>query len=668
MHQSKKVFSALIASAFISLPICAQSHISSQKHDSPVSMAVALNNYKTKDNSILTVDQNGVVIKWDKNDFSGLEGEHFQLTSFPAKLLARNPAGPEIAIYESDNLTNYHISIWDWQTLTKKISIRLNDEVTTMAFSAQGTYLICGTRGSDTKFIETATGKVSDVIFNSTGAIDFVYTASSEKSAVFYTPNDDNKGYLTYFNLKNGKRMKKLRTDLIQSQVCLFDNANYLAGVTTDKKGDMIRIHMATPNEKSNNPNNLTLLASYPASNPILITSVRSSLLYYITNEAKAGYRLYKIEANDQKKKFDKPSLVKNIKGISSKEKITCATLSGNLIYIGTSSGNVYELSCDKANDNETVFPLSDNEYKKIHAAVSIEDKCYLLTSDSILAASYTDEKTKKISTNNGYTDIIPYKTNLILWAKNKKKPAVLLNTETGKTSALYNVSGPLQSLKINGDYLIALEDNSKIYRFNLNSQKKALVYSNGSLYDAALLSANNLFIAKTRGTTPKVPFLQLNIKSNEKVPVNSVTGNLGSSLSYDLENKTSEIFGIVTKADTVNNEEAQTTFFAYDPKSKKSRSFCTVNTEEYDSFTFISWPYAYTNLGKTSLRAYNLENTEVQEKFLERGSGCPEKLSKSSDKLILVNKDGSVSWYDLSSNKIISNWYVTQEDELFTF
>ncbi|WP_191014714.1 hypothetical protein [Treponema zioleckii] len=630
-------------------------------------MIVALNNYKTKDKSILSVDQDGVVIRWDKNEFSGLEGEHFQFASFPVKLLARNPTGTEIAIYESDNLTNYHISILDWENLTKKYTIRLSDEVTTMAFSAQGTYLICGTRGSDTKFINTATGEISDVLINSTGAIDFVYTASSEKSIAFYTPNDENKGYLTYSNLKTGKRIKKLRTDLIQSQVCFFDNANYLAGVTTGKNGDMLRIHMATPDEKSKNPNNLTLLGSYAVSKPILIGAVRSSALYYITNEAKLGYRLYKIEADPEKKTLKSPVLVKNITGLASKESITCATLLGNMIYIGTSNGNVYELNCADGTTNETVFAATDNEYKKILAVANIGETCYLLTNDSILETSYTDNKTKKISANDGYTDIIPYKTNLILWAKNKKKAAVLFNPETGKQTSLYPVAGPLQSLKLTDEYLIALEDSSKIYRFNLNSKKKTLVYSNGSLYDAELLSENNLYIAKTRGTTPKVPFLYLNLKSNEKVPVNSVSGNLVSALSYDLERKPSEIFGIVTKSDT-ENEEATTSFFAYDTKTKKTRTFHTVNTEEYDSFTFASWPYVYTNLGKTSLKAYNLEKDSVEEQVLQRGSGNPEKLSKSGDKLILVNKDGSVSWYDFASNRIISNWYVTQDDELFTF
>ena len=175
----KFFFSMIFCTAGI---IFAQSHFSSQAHLTDVTDVSEISG----DGSVYSTGNDGFVIKWANN-----QGEHYQFTDSEIKLIARNPSNNnEIAIYETDGSTLHRVTVWNWSKFTKKYGFRFTDSITSMTFSAKGTYLICGTASvNGAYFINNATGDlVNKKIKENTGVVNMIQTSNSDKNSAMYSP------------------------------------------------------------------------------------------------------------------------------------------------------------------------------------------------------------------------------------------------------------------------------------------------------------------------------------------------------------------------------------------------------------------------------------------------------------------------------------------------
>ena len=136
----KKILS-LVFAAFLIFSLQAQSHISTQSHQAQVSQVTPVSARGT-DSTFFTASDDGFVIKWT---FDG-QGEHYQFSDVAIKMLAVAPGGNEIALYETDGGSINRITVWDWKTLTRKYLKKFSDSITSLTYSANGTYLNCNCR------------------------------------------------------------------------------------------------------------------------------------------------------------------------------------------------------------------------------------------------------------------------------------------------------------------------------------------------------------------------------------------------------------------------------------------------------------------------------------------------------------------------------------------
>ena len=51
-----------------------------------------------------------------------------------------------------------------------------------------------------------------------------------------------------------------------------------------------------------------------------------------------------------------------------------------------------------------------------------------------------------------------------------------------------------------------------------------------------------------------------------------------------------------------------------------------------------------------------------------KRSASLPVKIAKNRTRLVVLNKDGSVSWYNPDMNAVIADWYLTINGEWFEF
>ena len=620
--------------------IYAQSHTSTQSHSGTVTNVAYLDG---ADNSVFSAGNDGFLIKWTEDGM----GEHYQISDLPIKMIARSPNGNEIAVYETDGASLNRVSVWNWKTLTRKYALRFTDSLTSLAYSAKGNFIICGTASvSGAFFLNAQNGSViRNKVKGNTGVVSYIQTSDSEKSAIMYLP----KGSLIYYNLQNGEQKAKFNTEYDLSQFCMFNNGVFGAGV----RSGMLYIVQAVTGDT---------VGSYPANNPVLIGSNKSKDLFYIINENRQ-FKVYKV-ANDRNKAVIAPELQRTFSGLKTGESVVCATLAGEEIYAGTNLGNLYKFDFVKAERVDVQQSLTDKMYDKIYDVAAVGEDFYFLTPSSIFRSSYDSANVDRKAANSGYTNIIPYGENIILWSKDSKKAVVLLELSNGRMTQLFAPAGTVQVLKLYGNALIDVESNSSVNMFDIQTLKKRELYKGTSIQDAILYNENDLYVAKSSGSSPNVPLIYVNVNTQETVPL-SMKGNVAYSLSYDAEKNSSEFYGVTIYTNS-QTKKLTTSIFAYKPQTKTSRYLLSITDEDSEAFAALSGIVLYTNIGKSQVRSYNLSTR--RDLLYRRSASMPIKTVTNQSKMVVLNRDGSITWYNPTLNTPLADWYLTTDGSWFEF
>ena len=622
--------------------IYAQSHISTQSHSGAVSNVAYLEN---SDGSVFSAGNDGFLIKWTEDGI----GEHYQISDLPIKMIARSPNGNEIAVYESDGASLNRVSVWNWKNFTRKFAFRFTDSLTSLAYSAKGTYIICGTASvSGAFFLNSSNGSViRNKIKGNTGVVNYVQTSDTENSVVMYSP----KGILSYYNLKNGEKKESFNTEYDLSQFCMFNNSRFGAGIRENE----LLVVLAIGNTIGRFPIN-------QSANPVLIGSNSSKDLYYIVNENRQ-FKLFKV-ANDRNKAVIAPEIQRTFSGLKTGESVVCANLADEEIYAGTNFGNVYKFDYAKAERVDVLQALTDKMYDKIYDVAAVGEDFYFLTPNSIFRSSYDNANVDRKASNSGYTNIISYGENIILWSKDSKKAVVMMELSSGRTTQLFAPVGTVQVLKLYGNSLIDVESNSSVNMIDIQSFKKKQLYQGTSIQDAILFNETDLYIAKSSGSSPNVPLIYVNVNTQETVPL-SMKGNVAYSLSFDPNQNSSEFYGITiyTNAQT---KKLTTSIFAYKPQTKAYRYLSSITDEDSEAFASLYGNVLFTNIGKSQVRSYNLSTR--RDLLYRRSASMPIKTVKTQSKMVVLNRDGSISWYNPSLNTVLADWYLTTDGSWFKF
>ena len=623
---SRKVILGLFffALAFLSF---AQSHISTQGHQDTVTCFSAL--ASGEDNAYFSAGDDGFLIKWDENT----QGEHYQITNLSIKLIAQNPINSEIAVYETDNAKVHSVSVWDWKTLQRKYIKRFSDTITSLSYTAQGNFLIVGTTSVDgTYFLDAKKGSIVKKIKESTGIISMAETSASEKTCVMYSPN----GNLSYYSLEKGDKKAKINVENSLFQPTLFANNEFFAGV----KDNLVHIFHATDGKR---------LALFQSENPILVASKGKAEtgLFFVDKQGK-NFALKYVDNIELKDSII--PIVGEAEGMASD-----TNRQSGLIILGTKSGNLYRLPTTANSNVQTIKPMSDKAYQKIFDVSADGNDFYFLTSDSVYRTSYSEEATApvRVGANNGSTNLLKYGNSVILWSKDTRKEIVMLNVETGKTTPLFTPANAIQILKIFNETLVYIQGNSFVRTYSMISGADKELYTGTAIQDVILYNEKDLYVAKA-ATDNESPVIHVDTMTRETVPVQA-RGSIAYSLSHDDGSKTPAFYGISVQSDASGN--AKTTVFSYKPATKTFSPLLQFSDEDPDAFTAIYQDALYTNIGKSQVRSFNTSTKKTL--IFKRSASMPLKVARSKDMLLILNRDGSISWYKPNFAAVVDDWYL---------
>ena len=629
----------LAASAFIFLALNAQSHISTQSHQAQVTQISPVS-ARGSDGSYFTASDDGFVIKWT---FDG-QGEHYQFSDVAIKLLAVAPNGNDIAIYETDGGSINRLTVWDWKTLSRKYLKKFSDSITSLSFSANGTYLIAGTATVDgAVFIRTQGWQIVDKIKDNTGIVNYIHTSSTEKTCVFYSPS----GALSFYNFATGKLKQKMQIVKGLTQPVMFNDNTYFAGV----RDNTIYI---TASGKT--------IATVPAKNPIIISTEADYNLYYLENDERSNYEVKMIESKENNQ-VSNPRIVKSLKGPRGSAIITTAIKDATNIYFGGKNGSVYQTEAEPTITTSNMKELTENTYSKIYGMAPSETDFYFLTTNSIYRSSYDSGVISKLSSTSGESDIISYKDNsVILWSQSDKTPVKLIDLDKKSSTILFTPKNSVQKVRLctveGNDYLIEIESNSIVNLYDFKNNKLTEIYSGTGIQDAVYMNNKLVYIAKSAATNPQSAMLTVNPETMETVPL-SIKGNVTYALSSD--GKT--IYGLnIISDDTGRN----TYVFSFNIYTKQMTNILKFSEEDPEAFTYLNGNNLFTNIGRNKIYCYNLS---TKKRFAyNRSASIPKTICQNSRRAVILNSNGSISWCGTMDSKLLADWYLTKDDQWYEF
>ena len=620
----------------------AQGHISTQSHQSQITAVKSVPMNSGNEFAYFTSGDDGFLIRWNENN----EGEHYQLSDVGIKKIAVSPNGNLIAVYESDGGSVNKVSVWDWRTLTRKKFWRYQDSITSLEFSAKGTYLIVGTASVDgVEFYNTSTWAKINKIKANTGIVNYIHTSDTEKTAVFYSPA----GNLSYYNMQNGQLKEKLTVIQGLSQTILFNNNIFLAGV----KDNTIYVINAYKG---------TAVTSIKSQNPIILSTHKDSNLYYLEYDGKNNYDLKMLENLDGGK-VSNPRVVKSFRGPRGNSAINSGIKNYTEILLGSKSGSVYKIDTDPSITTTNMPEITQNTYSKILDICQAQSDFYFLTEKAIFKSSYDSGIVNKLITTNGQTNIINYdETNVILWSESTKTPVQFVNLETKTTTTLFTPTGNVQNLRLGKigekNYLVEIESGSLVNLYDFTNKTFKEVYSGTGIQDAVLCDNGNLYIAKSAASNPQVPLICVNPDTYETVPL-SLKGNVSFGLSTDGH----IIYGIVLQS----NENVQETYvYSFNTAAGKSTNLLKFVEEDSEAFTYIYGNILYTNIGKNKLYYYNM--TTKKNTAYNRSASIPKRVTQNGNRVVILNDNGSISWCSTNNASLQADWYLTTDEQWYEF
>ena len=628
------VLAALFYSAF------AQSHISTQAHQEQVTAIVPVKGSNSIDYSYFTASDDGFVIKWSEDG----QGEHYQFSDVSIKLIACAPNGHDIAIYETDGGSVNKVSVWDWTTFTRKYQKKFSDSITSLAFSAKGTYLIIGTATVDGAiFIKTNGWSVINKIKENTSIVNYITTTATEKTCAFYSPS----GTISFYNLENGALKNKFNITKGLSQGLMYNENRYFAGVRDNT------IYITSLDK---------IIASVKANNPIIISDSKDYNLYYVEYDGKNTYEIKMIENLDNNT-VSNPRLVKSLKGPRGNQAICVAKKDALNIYFGSKNGALFKTSSEPSVTTESLSELTENQYAKIFDMSPAEEDFYFITASSIYKSSYDTGIVSKMASTSGETNILSYKdNNVILWTKNGNSDIKIFDFDKKISNVLFKPKAGVQVLRLcsydNNDYLIDIESDGTVNLFDIENSELKEIYSGTGVQDAVLTKDGNLYIAKSSATNPQVPLLCINPQTLETVPL-KIKGNVAYAFSTDGK----IIYGI----NVISDETGRNTYvFSYNVETKQMVNMLKFADEDPEAFTYLNGSNLFTNIGKNKVYCYNIPS---KKRFAyNRSASIPKSICQNKKRAVILNNNGSISWCNTTDSKLLADWYLTVDEQWYEF
>ena len=605
-----------------------------------------------KNNTVISAGEDGFIVIWNVSQRAA--SVRFQLTPYRIQSIISHPQKDEICIIESGGLNNYRISAWNYSLRQRLFSVYSAEPVDFINYSAGGSFIIASSlNGNPLSLLNSVTGQVISVPGIPPGKVSFAITGRSERNMLVYQSEHEGyherpeySGQIIYYDIDTLAVTGSFQAPGNMSNQIIFGNNRFIAGINSDG-----------------------LLLVDAASGEVFDTIAsmdRNALLcpaddgFYTLRQRGTSALLnrYSVDRNGRLISRQELSL-----SLDSSDPVSVIAYNGSMVF-ASSQGNI--LLLDRQN---RISPAEYHFQTRITEIAAGDKTIAFLTENGDLSFLPMDYRLVQLSApftmtqKSGYTRITPVSVlgedRFILWQTDntRKAPQLLsLNQQTDSSDLAFLLGRfPLLSISVLNDRLLVLDTGGNITVRNTNSLSSSnlssrvdFTFSSVGAIDGALIN-NEYFIVSRSALNDNSPFIFVNIRTSETVPV-SYPAQAGLTV---LAGSSGNAYAEAVERD---NDGIKTTVVILPPVfSAGARTGSAIRLFEYrGEASQFSMAESQGNLAIACgndgaiIFADNIVN-------MERTNGLPVKLFGYDRFFISLDSEGNIAWHDNRTGSLLA-------------
>jgi WD40 repeat protein len=614
---------------FIFFPLSAQNN--TVCHNGRVSSLI-----QTGDN-IISAGEDGFICIWSAKERKLIN--RLQLSYYALTAMVKHPNKDEICVIEAGD--TYRISAWNYKDRKKLFSVRSEDGINYINYSANGSFIIAGgLNGSGITLLDSSSGEIKKTPFIQKGIVSLAATGKSEKNMLVYQVNIDEPDFyenecISYIDLETGTITNTFEAPAFLQNPVIFGNNRYIAGLDAD---GLVIVDAASGKilSRKNDVSRNALLRQADEEFYCLDPGMGNSVFYRFSLDRRA--------ALVTQQRIIIP--VQNISSFTYNKTVTTGTQDGGILTV-EQNGRLTNMSYNRQ------LRVIDIAASSTHIAFLTEDGFlgYIpLDYNSIKNHEITLSEKKqysRITALNGSHD-----GQFILWRADRTQIQPLLINE--KTENYITFSGrtfPLRSISSLDNKILFLDSGGNLSVFNADDLAKTLfTFSSAGAIDADFINANNIIFSRSV-ISGNSPFLRVNTVTGETVSLN-FPAEAGISV---LRGSSGKLYAAAVSNNYYGNKTVVLRLGTSDVSVIKE-----FPGEEHLSVAEIH--------GNPVIASSN-ENTAIYgEKtiILERTDGLTQKLTALGKYLVSLDTEGNITWFDGEKGSILAvlklyanNWII---------
>lgn len=597
---------------------------------------------------ILSAGNDGFLEIWDIQASTAME--RFQVSASPITAMVLRQNLPHIALVERSSAGACKVSAWDYMKRNKLWTLDVSDTVSTLSYSATGSFLIIGENNRIT-LVDPDTGFSLMDVPNINAAVQFVATGKSEKTMVGY----QNLGLLSYWNLSTGAEIQRSRVPAHLKSPILFGTNRFLAAL--DSTG-LVILNAVSGVEIARSPSIAldTLIALEPDSTEFI--GLNSTTVY--------RFSLSKTGSLGIMSTFFIPAEI---------PRITSALFHGQTgtILLGTTTGTVWQLH---QNSTARVFH-TQNQRRIVETAaanrylVFITDKQHVglipidysqLHNDAVV---YFEQSPLSRLTSAPVVQDSEESVRFLLWQTQNTQvfPMVVTINPDGTIDKIpldmLQLDFPLQSAALLNDTALFLDSMGKIQVVSIGTGEPLFTFSNLGLLDAGFWDERTVIMARSSRHNDGMPFLRVDMITGETVPI-----NLPDIIGIKLYLAASGTVYAAVVDESGSSTSKLTTLLRFDQDGPLP--YAQTSGEDIDLSIAESAGNLASTLGDEGAWLHDPDTP------FAHSAGFPVTLIDGGNVFIALDKDGTVTWHDPYTGEVYALfrlyedfWTIQTRDEI---
>ena len=572
---------------------------------------------------ILSAGNDGFLEVWDINTNKAME--RFQISSHPITTMILRQNTSHIAIVEHSGNGVYRISAWDYRKKNKLWTLNMSDTVSTLAYSATGSFLIIG-ENDRIRLVDPETGSSLNNIPRINGSVQFVATGKSERSMVGY----QNLGLLSYWNLSTGIEMQHFSVPAHLKSPVMFGTNRFLAALSSR---DLLVLDAVSGKIISRNSDLVLdmLIALEPDRTEFMGLNGTTVYHFSLSNTGKLEI-------------INTISIPKEIDSVTS----ALFYEQTGAVLLGTTDGTVWQVY-----KNSTAQAMyTENQRRIVETAAAIpyiafitEEQCLSiipidykqLHNDSLI---YLQQRSWDRLSSTPIVSGDKEQSHLLFWqTQNTKVSPLLLTINPDRTvheMVLDNLQlkSPLQSASLLNDNILFLDTMGNIQVLSIKTGDIVFKFESPGLFDASFWDERTIIMARSSRHNEGMPFLRIDMITGETVPT-SLSDSIGIKLYLA---KSGNVYAAVVD-ESGSSTSSSTALIGFD--QERLSVFAKTSGEDIDVSIAESEGNLASTLGDEGAWRYDSKTP------FARTTGFPVTLVDGGNVFIAVDKDGTVAWHD---------------------